>query len=144
MELEEKFEKMTEGPFYKHLADRVKDSDVTSKPKFKKKDEVLRRKTTTTIQDELEEFWRPVWGTSSVKAQQEDMEAALRQHAVFPRIIAGGDHFFFSHKKRKAREGDYFKYYLLEVVPYIFCFIFPLNKKIITLNKLNMGFQNQI
>ena len=76
MELEEKFEKMTEGPFYKHLADRVKDSDVTSKPKFKKKDEVLRRKTTTTIQDELEEFWRPVWGTSSVKAQQEDMEAA--------------------------------------------------------------------
>ena len=105
MELEEKFEKMTEGPFYKHLADRVKDSDVTSKPKFKKKDEVLRRKTTTTIQDELEEFWRPVWGTSSVKAQQEDMEAALRQHAVFPRIIAGGDHFFFSHKKKTIIRG---------------------------------------
>ena len=54
MELEEYLEKMTEGSFYKHLADRVKDSDVTSKPKFKKKDEVLRRKTTTTIQDELE------------------------------------------------------------------------------------------
>ena len=56
MELEEKFEKMTEGSFYKHLADRVKDSGVTRKPKFKKKDEVLRRKTTKTIQDELEEF----------------------------------------------------------------------------------------
>ena len=46
-----------------------------------------------------------MWGTSSVKAQQEDMEAALRQHAVFPRIIAGGDYFFFSHKKGTIIQG---------------------------------------
>ena len=107
---------MTEGSFYKHLADRVKDSDVTSKPKFKNKDEVLGRKnSTTTIKDELQEFWRPMWGTSSAKAQQEDMEAALKQHAVFPRIII---FLFFAQKGDDySREGDYFKYYLLEVVP---------------------------
>ena len=39
-----------------------------------------------------------------------------------------------------SREGDYFRYCLLEVVPEKVCFIFPLNKKIITSNKLNMGF----
>ena len=60
-----------------------------------------------------------MWGTSSAKARQEDMEAALKQHAAFPRIIAGGDYFFFFAQKGDdySREGDYFKYYLLEVVP---------------------------
>ena len=37
------------------------------------------------------------------------------------------------------REGDYFKYCSLKVVPYIRCFIFPFREKIITSNKLNMG-----
>ena len=39
-----------------------------------------------------------------------------------------------------SREGDYFRYCLLEVVPEIVCFIFPLNKKIITSNKLNIDY----
>ena len=115
---------MTEGSFYKHLADRVKDSDVTSKPKFKNKDEVLGRKnSTTTIKDELQEFWRPMWGTSSAKAQQEDMEATLKQHAVFPRIIAGGDYFFFSHKKGTIIRG---KAIISNITYWKSC---PLNKK---------------
>ena len=66
-------------------------------------------------------------------------------HTVFPRIIARGDYFFFGAKRgrlfagrRIFEGGDRFKYCSLEVVPYIFCFIFPLNQKIITSIKLNM------
>ena len=60
---------------------------------------------------------------------------------VFLRIIAGGNYFFFRTKRGRLFEGrDYFKYCSLEVAPKIFCFIFPLNQKIITPNKLNMGF----
>ena len=60
---------------------------------------------------------------------------------MFPRIIAGGDYFFFRTKRGRFFAGsDYFKYCSVEVVPLIFCFIFPLNQKIITSNKLNMGF----
>ena len=59
---------------------------------------------------------------------------------VFPRITAGGDHFFFRIKggrlfegRRLFEGGDYFKYSSLEIVLSIFCFI-------ITSNKLNMSF----
>ena len=38
------------------------------------------------------------------------------------------------------REGKYFKYCSLEVIQQIFCFLIPLNQKIITSNKLNLGF----
>ena len=77
-----------------------------------------------------------MWGTSSAKAQQEDMEAALKQHAVFPRIIAGGDYFFFSHKKGTIIRGKA----IISNITYRKSG--PLNIKIITLNKPNMGFQN--
>ena len=73
-----------------------------------------------TLKDELQEFWTPMWGTSSAKAQQEDMEAALKQHALFPGIIySRGWLFLFFAQKRDdySREGNYFKYYLQEVRP---------------------------
>ena len=70
---------------------------------------------------------------------------------VFPRIIAGGDYFFFRTKRRRLFKGrgdnsreaiisniahwkSCLKYYI------IFFIIFPLNQKIITPDKLNMGF----
>ena len=63
-----------------------------------------------------------------------------------PRIIAGGDYHFFCTNRGRLFEGrqlleerSYFKYCSLDVVPQIFCFI-PLNQKLITSNKLNMGF----
>ena len=57
-----------------------------------------------------------------------------------------GDYHFFCTNRGRLFEGrqlleerSYFKYCSLEVVPHIFCFI-PLNQKLITSNKLNMGF----
>ena len=54
---------------------------------------------------------------------------------VFPRIVAGGDCFYFRTKRGRLFEGrrlfeggDYFKFFSREVVPYIFGFIIPSNK----------------
>ena len=66
---------------------------------------------------------------------------------VVPRVIARGHYYFFHTKREWLFEGrhlfkgdNYFKYSSLEVVPLIVRFIFPLNEKIITSNKLDMGF----
>ena len=56
---------------------------------------------------------------------------------------AGGDYLFFYIKRGQLFEGRRLFQILLmslEVVPEIFSFIFPLNQKIITSNKLNIGF----
>ena len=69
---------------------------------------------------------------------------------VFPRIIAGGDYFFFRTKRGRLFKGSdnsreaiisniahwksCLKYYIILFI------IFPLNQKIITPDKLNMGF----
>ena len=58
---------------------------------------------------------------------------------VFPRIIPGDDYFFFFRTNRGRLFEGVDDYCLLEVVPYIFCFIIPSNKKIISSNKLSMG-----
>ena len=74
----------------------------------------------------------------------------LTWNTVFPRIIAGGNYFFFRSKRGRLLDGgDYLKYCSLEVVPSIFCYIFLLDQKIITLNILmgswlNMGFFQSI
>ena len=48
--------------------------------------------------------------------------------------------FLFRIKRGWLLNGvDYFKYCLLEVMPWIFCFIIPLNKKLSHQIKLNMG-----
>ena len=60
---------------------------------------------------------------------------------VFPRIIAGGDYFFFRRKRRRLFEGRrLFQILLTGSRALNICFIFSLNQKIITSNKLNMGF----
>ena len=57
----------------------------------------------------------------------------LTWNTVFPRIIAGGNYFFFRTKRGRLLDGgDYLKYCSLEVVPSILCYIFLLNQKIIT------------
>ena len=54
----------------------------------------------------------------------------LTWNTVFPRIIAGGNYFFFPTKRGRLLEGgDYLKYCSLEVVPSILCYIFLLNQK---------------
>ena len=74
----------------------------------------------------------------------------LTWNTVFPRIIAGGNYFFFRSKRGRLLDGgDYLKYCSLEVVPSIFCYILLLNQKIITLNILmgswlNTGFFQSI
>ena len=61
---------------------------------------------------------------------------------VFPQIIAGDDYFFF-----RIRRGDYSREAVINIAhwkscPQYFVLLIPLNKKkIITSNKLNMGFQ---
>ena len=48
--------------------------------------------------------------------------------------------FIFRIKRGWLLNGvDYFKYCLLEVMPWIFCFIFPIKQKIITSNKTEHG-----
>ena len=103
------------------------------------------------------EAWSP-WNLSNLGAQtshflsfpQDIFGKQIRKncHTVFPRIISGGDYFFFRIKRGKggdySREGDYFSYCSLDAVPkkyiYIYIFFIPLNQAIITSNKLNMGF----
>ena len=58
--------------------------------------------------------------------------------SVFPRIIAVGDYFFFRTKKGTIIR--LFQILLTGSHALNICFIFPLNQKIITSNKLNMGF----
>ena len=64
------------------------------------------------------------------------------ESTVFPWIIAGGNYFFFHIRRGRLFEGgDYFKYCSLEVKPLNILFYYPIElKKIITSNKLNMGF----
>ena len=58
----------------------------------------------------------------------------LTSNTVFPRIIAGGNYFFFCTKRGRLLDGgDYLNYCSLEVVPSILCYIFllthsPLNR----------------
>ena len=69
---------------------------------------------------------------------------------VFPRIIAGGDYFSFRTKRgRLFKGGDNSRVAIISNIAhwksclkyYIILFIiFPLNQKIITPDKLNMGF----
>ena len=69
----------------------------------------------------------------------------------FPRIIAGGNYFFFRIKKGRdysSGEGDYSREAIISNVahgkscPKYFVLFSLLNKKIITSNKLSMGFFN--
>ena len=61
----------------------------------------------------------------------------------FPEFSTGHDQIrrisLNNSRGRLFEGGDYFSYCSLEVVPYISCFITPLNQTIITSNKLNMG-----
>ena len=58
---------------------------------------------------------------------------------VFPRIIAGGDYFFFRTKRGRLFEGRRLFQILLtgSRAQKVFCFIIPLNKKIFTSNSAN-------
>ena len=103
--------------------------------------------------------WSP-WNLSNLGAQtshflsfpQDIFGKQIRKncHTVFPRIISGGDYFFFRIKRGKggdySRKGDYFSYCSLDAVPkiYIYIFFIPLNQAIITSNKLNMGFCSKL
>ena len=55
---------------------------------------------------------------------------------VFPRIIAGGDDYFFPSKRSRLFEGAI----ISNIAHWRSCFIIPLNRKLITSNKQNMGF----
>ena len=74
----------------------------------------------------------------------------LTWNTVFPRIIAGGNYFFFRTKRGRLLDGgDYLKYCSLEVVPSIFMLYFPIKSKnnhvsILMGSWLNVGFFQSI